>query len=104
MAEFVVILLSTAFINNVVLTKFLGLCPFLGVSNKLDQALGMDGPAFYRARDGIDQLKDSGDLIRLEGLPDRWVTLAEGSLRLLSKWIPETTTTRTLSGNNNNNQ
>jgi hypothetical protein len=53
----------------------------------LDQALGMDGPAFYRARDGIDQLKDSGDLIRLEGLPDRWVTLAEGSLRLLSKWI-----------------
>jgi len=41
MTEFVVILLSTAFVNNVVLTKFLGLCPFLGVSNKLDQALGM---------------------------------------------------------------
>jgi hypothetical protein len=52
-----------------------------------NQALGMDGPAFYRARDGIDQLKDSGDLIRIEGLPARWVTLAEGSLRLLSKWI-----------------
>jgi hypothetical protein len=50
-----------------------------------DQALGMDGPAFYRARDGIDRLKDSGDLFRLEGLPDTWAALADGSLRLLSK-------------------
>lgn len=41
MTEFALILLSTAFVNNVVLTKFLGLCPFMGVSNKLDQALGM---------------------------------------------------------------
>lgn len=41
MTDILVILLSTAFVNNVVLTKFLGLCPFLGVSNKLDQALGM---------------------------------------------------------------
>jgi electron transport complex protein RnfA len=41
MTELVVILLSTAFVNNVVLTKFLGLCPFMGVSNKLDSALGM---------------------------------------------------------------
>jgi hypothetical protein len=50
-----------------------------------DQALGMDGPAFYRARDGIDRLKGSGDLFRLEGLPDTWAALADGSLRLLSK-------------------
>jgi len=41
MTELLVILISTAFINNVVLTKFLGLCPFMGVSNKLDQAVGM---------------------------------------------------------------
>ena len=41
MIELLVILLSTAIINNVVLTKFLGLCPFLGVSNNLDQAIGM---------------------------------------------------------------
>ena len=41
MTELMVILLSTAFVNNVVLTKFLGLCPFLGVSGKLDRALGM---------------------------------------------------------------
>ena len=41
MIEILAILLSTAFVNNVVLAKFLGLCPFLGVSNKLDQALSM---------------------------------------------------------------
>ncbi|MEZ5588156.1 MAG: electron transport complex subunit RsxA [Sedimenticolaceae bacterium] len=39
--EYLVIILSTALVNNVVLVKFLGLCPFMGVSNKLDSALGM---------------------------------------------------------------
>jgi electron transport complex protein RnfA len=34
-------LLGTALVNNVVLVKFLGLCPFMGVSKKLDSALGM---------------------------------------------------------------
>ena len=38
---FATILLSTVFINNYVLSRFLGLCPFLGVSRKLDSALGM---------------------------------------------------------------
>ena len=41
MSEYFFILLSTALVNNVVLVKFLGLCPFMGVSNKLDTALGM---------------------------------------------------------------
>jgi Na+-translocating ferredoxin:NAD+ oxidoreductase subunit A len=41
MSEYLFLLLSTALINNVVLTKFLGLCPFMGVSNKLDTALSM---------------------------------------------------------------
>lgn len=41
MAEFFLLLISTALVNNVVLVKFLGLCPFMGVSNKLDSALGM---------------------------------------------------------------
>ncbi|HSV95813.1 MAG TPA: electron transport complex subunit RsxA [Spirochaetota bacterium] len=36
-----VILISTIFINNNVLSQMLGLCPFLGVSKKLDSALGM---------------------------------------------------------------
>ena len=37
----IVILLSSVLINNYVLAKFLGICPFLGVSKKLDQAAGM---------------------------------------------------------------
>lgn len=39
--ELLIILVSTAFINNVVLSQFLGLCPFLGVSKKTDTAVGM---------------------------------------------------------------
>lgn len=38
---FMMILISTIFINNYVLSQILGLCPFLGVSKKLDSALGM---------------------------------------------------------------
>ena len=37
----VVILLSSVLVNNYVLSRFLGICPFLGVSKKLDQATGM---------------------------------------------------------------
>ena len=36
-----VILLSSVLVNNYVLSRFLGICPFLGVSKKLDQATGM---------------------------------------------------------------
>ena len=39
--EYLLIILSTALVNNVVLVKFLGLCPLMGVSGKLDSALGM---------------------------------------------------------------
>jgi electron transport complex protein RnfA len=41
MSDYLFILLGTALVNNVVLVKFLGLCPFMGVSSKLDSALGM---------------------------------------------------------------
>ncbi len=41
MSDYLLLLLGTALVNNVVLVKFLGLCPFMGVSNKLDSALGM---------------------------------------------------------------
>ena len=37
----VVILMSSVLVNNYVLSKFLGICPFLGVSKKLNQAVGM---------------------------------------------------------------
>ncbi|GAB4357560.1 MAG: electron transport complex subunit RsxA [Methylohalobius crimeensis] len=41
MSDYLMLLLATALVNNVVLVKFLGLCPFMGVSNKLDTALSM---------------------------------------------------------------
>jgi electron transport complex protein RnfA len=41
MNEYLMLLLGTALVNNVVLVKFLGLCPFMGVSRKMDGALGM---------------------------------------------------------------
>ena len=41
MTEYVIILISTVLVNNFVLVKFLGLCPFMGVSKKTDAALGM---------------------------------------------------------------
>ena len=41
MSEYLLILVSTILVNNFVLVKFLGLCPFMGVSNKLETAIGM---------------------------------------------------------------
>ncbi len=41
MTRFIIILLSAVFINNYVLSRFLGICPFLGVSKKLNSATGM---------------------------------------------------------------
>jgi electron transport complex protein RnfA len=41
MKEYAVILLSTVLVNNFVLVKFLGLCPFMGVSRKQETAVGM---------------------------------------------------------------
>ena len=41
MSEYLLILISTILVNNFVLVQFLGLCPFMGVSNKLESAMGM---------------------------------------------------------------
>ena len=41
MKEYALLLLGTVLVNNFVLVKFLGLCPFMGVSRKLDTAIGM---------------------------------------------------------------
>ena len=41
MSEYFLILVSTVLANNFVLVRFLGLCPFMGVSNKLEGAIGM---------------------------------------------------------------
>ena len=39
--EYLIIIITAVFVNNVVLSQFLGICPFLGVSKKLDNAMGM---------------------------------------------------------------
>ena len=47
MRELLMIAVGTAFINNVVLSQFLGLCAFLGVSKKMDTAAGMGGADIF---------------------------------------------------------
>src|SRR5512133_3003020 len=45
--EYILIIISAVFINNVVLAHFLVICPFLGVSNKVGTALGMAGAVTF---------------------------------------------------------
>ncbi|MBN2684679.1 MAG: RnfABCDGE type electron transport complex subunit A [Pontiellaceae bacterium] len=46
-SEFLFITIGAILVNNFVLSKFLGICPFLGVSKKLDTALGMSGAVIF---------------------------------------------------------
>lgn len=63
MTEYLLLLVATALVNNVVLVKFLGLCPFMGVSRNIESALGM-------------------------GLATTFVlTLASGSTWMLERWL-----------------
>ncbi|MBE6240435.1 MAG: RnfABCDGE type electron transport complex subunit A [Bacteroidales bacterium] len=41
MVDYLLIIISAIFVNNILLSQFLGICPFLGVSNKLSTAAGM---------------------------------------------------------------
>ncbi len=41
MSELLLLFIGTVFVNNIVLVKFLGLCPFMGVSRKIETAIGM---------------------------------------------------------------
>ncbi len=41
MTEYLLILVGTVFVNNIVMVKILGLCPFMGVSRKLEASIGM---------------------------------------------------------------
>lgn len=47
MGELMMIAVGSAFINNVVLSQFLGLCPFIGVSKKTGTAAGMGGAVIF---------------------------------------------------------
>lgn len=41
MSDYILIIVGTVWVNNIVLAQFLGLCPFMGVSRKLETAIGM---------------------------------------------------------------
>jgi electron transport complex protein RnfA len=45
--EYIIIIISAVLVNNIVLTQFLGICPFLGVSKKIDTAIGMTGAVAF---------------------------------------------------------
>lgn len=45
--EYILIFISAIFVNNIVLSQFLGICPFLGVSKKIDTAIGMTGAVTF---------------------------------------------------------
>ncbi|MEN8123647.1 MAG: RnfABCDGE type electron transport complex subunit A [Bacteroidota bacterium] len=45
--EYIIILIAAVFVNNIVLSQFLGVCPFLGVSNKVSTSVGMSGAVLF---------------------------------------------------------
>lgn len=45
--EYIIIIISAVFVNNIVLAQFLGICPFLGVSSKVETAVGMSGAVTF---------------------------------------------------------
>ena len=47
MKELLIIAVGAAVVNNVVLSQFLGLCPFFGVSKKIETAAGMGGAVIF---------------------------------------------------------
>lgn len=47
MANLIIIFLSIVFVNNFLLSQFLGICSFLGVSNKMSSAVGMSGAVVF---------------------------------------------------------
>ena len=47
MKELILLIISAAIVNNVVLSQFLGLCPFLGVSKKVETAGGMGAAVIF---------------------------------------------------------
>jgi electron transport complex protein RnfA len=45
--EYLIIVISAIFVNNIVLNRFLGICPFIGVSSKVETAIGMTGAVAF---------------------------------------------------------
>ncbi|MDO9260637.1 MAG: RnfABCDGE type electron transport complex subunit A [Flavobacteriaceae bacterium] len=45
--DYIIILIAAVFVNNIVLSQFLGICPFLGVSNKVSTSIGMSAAVLF---------------------------------------------------------
>lgn len=45
--DYLIIVISAIFVNNIVLNRFLGICPFIGVSSKVETAIGMTGAVAF---------------------------------------------------------
>ena len=45
--DYIIILIAAVFVNNIVLSQFLGICPFLGVSSKVSTSVGMSGAVLF---------------------------------------------------------
>ena len=45
--EYIIIIIAAIFVNNIVLAQFLGICPFIGVSNKVETSIGMTGAVTF---------------------------------------------------------
>ena len=45
--EYILIFISAIFVNNIILSQFLGICPFLGVSQKVNTSLGMSAAVAF---------------------------------------------------------
>ena len=45
--EYILIIIAAVFVSNIVLNQFLGICPFIGVSSKVDTAIGMTGAVTF---------------------------------------------------------
>ena len=45
--EYILIIIAAVFVSNIVLNQFLGICPFIGVSSKVETAIGMTGAVTF---------------------------------------------------------
>jgi electron transport complex protein RnfA len=66
--ELLIVLISAAFVNNVILSRFLGICPFLGISNKIKTSAGMGFAVIFviTLASAIASMIYNGILVRFE--------------------------------------
>ena len=76
----IIILLSAVFVDNYVLSRFLGICPFLGVSKKIDQAAGMGHNRTRRHQQRVLRMPVHIEEIAHDQQPDPLRLLGQGKI------------------------